>query len=158
MSIPPPREYLAAQQLTPEDHSLSGYLEFPELRTAAAAGNPTAWLLLARSFQLQNRAAAALKLLEQYRDGLESLRRSQTNSPNRQYLTQAEAWEPTAALWQAELQTTDLKQPHPKFYSGVKRKHILPPHILRQTSAPPCISACFELPQGMRQPELLFGR
>ena len=104
-------EYLAAQELTPEDQSLSDYLEFPELRSAAAAGNPTAWLLLARSFQLQNRVPAALQLLQKYSDGLETLRRSPTDAPNRQHLLQAEAWETTAALWQAELQAA-LSQTH----------------------------------------------
>jgi hypothetical protein len=51
--------------------------------------------------------------MQQYRDGLESLRRSPTDAPNRQYLLQAEAWETTAALWQAELQAarSQLHQP-----------------------------------------------
>ena len=106
-------EYLAARELTPEDQSLSEYLEFPELQTAAEAGNPTAWLLLARSFQLQNRIPAALQLLQRYRDGLELLRRSQPGSPNRQHLPQAEAWESSAALWYAELQAAGFQPPHP---------------------------------------------
>lgn len=99
------REYLAARALTPEDESLGNELEFAELRSAAEAGNPTAWLLLARSFQIQNRNQEALQLLQNYSTGLQSLRSSPPDEINRRHLPQAEAWEPTAALWKSELQS-----------------------------------------------------
>lgn len=98
------QEYVAARKLTPEDESLQAALDFPQLREAAQNGNPTASLLLARSLQIQERFAEAKTALDHYLSGLELLRRS-PNSPFSQYLDQAEAWEPTAKVWKAELES-----------------------------------------------------
>ncbi|MEY3175229.1 MAG: hypothetical protein RLZZ436_3143, partial [Planctomycetota bacterium] len=95
-------EYLAAQKLTPEDELLNATLGFPEIQAAAEGGNPTAWLLLAQSFRLQQRLPEARAAIDRYTSKLAELRQS-PDSPHRQHLLQAEAWEATAAAWQNEI-------------------------------------------------------
>jgi len=96
------QEYVAAQKLTPEDEMLRAALDFPQLREAAQNGNPTGWLLLARSLQIQERFSEAKTALDHYLSELEILRRT-PNSPLIQYLDQAEAWESTAKIWKQQL-------------------------------------------------------
>ncbi|MFM7059380.1 MAG: spermidine synthase [Planctomycetota bacterium] len=106
------REYLAASKLTPEDQQLRTALEFPELRKAAENGNPTAFLLLARALQMQTRFTDARTALDQYTSSLTDLRRL-PSSPGRQFLPQAEAWEPTAKIWLEEINAAIRRHQNP---------------------------------------------
>ena len=96
--------YLAAFALTPEDPSLGESLDFPALRIAGESGNPTAWLLLGRSYQLQQRFREADESVNLFFELSDSLKRSPAATTEElKRLEQAEAWHPTATLWQSAI-------------------------------------------------------
>jgi spermidine synthase len=94
--------YLLALEQTPEDEAIVEALTFPVLRKLQDRGAPTAWLLMARSLQLQKKLEAALSQI----DGFESAKQkvaSPTTLEESEWRDQAEAWSQTAQQWRREI-------------------------------------------------------
>ncbi|MFV1968695.1 MAG: fused MFS/spermidine synthase, partial [Pirellulaceae bacterium] len=93
--------FLRARAITPEDEQLRKALEFPWLARLAEQGNPTAWLLLGRSQQLQGNHARALQLFRLYEQGLADFASGRrTATPETLY--QTSAWSKTARIWRED--------------------------------------------------------
>lgn len=113
--------YLAALKRTPEDMFLRQALEFPWLKRLAEQGNPTAWLLLGRSTQLQGRFEAALDRFRRYDGALEAIRGA-TDPLQADMERQALSWQPTARIWRREcLRSVDAVSDHKDNRSSHRR-------------------------------------
>ena len=98
-------DYLEALQLTPEDDAIQEALNFEALQAAGQRGNPTAWLLLGRSFQLQKRYVDAKQMVDRFFSAADSLRQAADKGPeSEQRIQQADAWAPTARVWKLEIE------------------------------------------------------
>lgn len=92
--------YLAAKELTPEDPAIGRALRFPALREVAELGQPTAWVLLGRSEQLQGRYTEALACFERYEKWTQRID-PPTSTEQEQMLLQARAWRTQAEAWRS---------------------------------------------------------
>src|SRR5262249_8863411 len=93
--------YVQAAQLCPDDRSIRQSLEFPRIVKLADDGNPTAWLLLGRSQQLQKHYVEALDLFDRYFKALQRMTERDGKSDDTDELSitirrQAVAWRATA--------------------------------------------------------------
>ncbi len=95
--------YLAAQKATPSDPAIAQALQFPELRKIAETGQPTAWLLLGRSQQLQGLNAEAIASFDHYLANMLRLASPQTPA-DRQLLEQAKAWQASERQWRVQIE------------------------------------------------------
>jgi spermidine synthase len=98
------RLYLQALAATPEDQTLREALEFPKFVPLAEQGNPTVWLLLGRSRQLQNRHREALEDFARYFAGCDRLAAGDGGISDAHVREatrrQARAWHTQAMQWQ----------------------------------------------------------
>jgi spermidine synthase len=99
--------YLHAARLCPDDRFVRRALEFPEFIKLAEDGNPTAWLLLGRSQQLQQNYTRALEQFDRYFEAVRQMTQTAGRSAPGDSTTiairrQALAWQATANQWQAE--------------------------------------------------------
>jgi spermidine synthase len=109
--------YLHAARVCPDDVSLQRSLEFPRFAKLAGDGNPTAWVLLGRSQQLQKHYTLALEHFERYFAGLRQIDEGTADSGVADTLTmairrQALAWRTTAERWQRECRLEVNKAVH----------------------------------------------
>lgn len=95
------REFLTAQQWTPEDEGIDRLLKYEWLRSLGQQNNPTAWLLLGRSDQIRGRTTSALANYGRFWDTLERISKER-GGEIRKMQAQGEAWSETARLWQNE--------------------------------------------------------
>lgn len=99
--------YREAIRLCPDDADLHRALEFPQIVELAEQGNPTAWLLLGRSQQLQEHFSRALTYFNRYFDALQNSSDSRFARDLDMTLRdavqrQALAWRATAERWRSE--------------------------------------------------------
>jgi hypothetical protein len=90
--------YLRAKRLTPDDEQVEKSLKLPWLTQLAEQGNPSAWLLLGRSQQLQGNHTLALQMFNVYGQRLAELESGRRTAPP-EILHQARAWSQTAKTW-----------------------------------------------------------
>lgn len=110
------RSYLMALAATPEDESLRRALEFPKFVPLAEQGNPTVWLLLGRSRQVQERHREALRYFERYFDGCERLEQCEGGITDPEVrlaaIRQARIWRAQAVEWR-QMSRAEIAVPRP---------------------------------------------